>query len=110
MLSGKYNITIESGSTFDMDLALTDDGDSIIDLTGYSASMQIRNSVDLLILDCDQYINVNNTNHITIEIPSTITNDISLNDAFYQIEIKIGSKEYSLMRGSVEFLKRIIKS
>ena len=109
MLSGKHNITIENGSTFEMDLALTNDDDSNYDLLGYSVDMQIRNSMGNLILDCEQYISIINTNHIAVDIPATATVNIAETAGDYQVEIYTGAKEYSVLRGKVEFVEAIIK-
>ena len=42
MAAGKYNFTIEQGTTVKLELAYKDSSGSAIDLTGYSGRMQIR--------------------------------------------------------------------
>lgn len=42
MTSAKYDITIGQGATFRLPLVLKNDDDTVVDLTGYSARMQIR--------------------------------------------------------------------
>lgn len=42
MLSGVYNINVEQGASWTLDLTWKDDADVPINLTGYSARMQIR--------------------------------------------------------------------
>lgn len=45
MLAGQYDITVEQGSTFNLTLVYKDQRGYVIDLTGYSARMQLRSSV-----------------------------------------------------------------
>ena len=42
MAAGKYNFTIEQGTTIRLELQYKDSSGSAIDLTGYSGRMQIR--------------------------------------------------------------------
>lgn len=42
MAAGTYDFTIEQGTTFDLKLEWTDSEDVPVDLTGYSARMQVR--------------------------------------------------------------------
>ncbi len=109
MRSGKHNIEIENGSTFQLNLALTEDDGTNYNLNGYSVDMQIRNLNGTLVLDCSPYISVINGNEIDLNIPASATIDIADSDGEYQIEISSGSLEYSVMRGNVSFVKAIIR-
>lgn len=44
-MASVYNITIEQGATFQLAVTLRDDLGALLDLTGYSGRMQIRQSV-----------------------------------------------------------------
>jgi hypothetical protein len=44
MLAGRYDITVEQGSTFNLTLTYKDQRGYVIDLSGYSARMQLRTS------------------------------------------------------------------
>jgi len=44
MAAGKYSFTIEQGTTVDFDIAWTDSGSNKIDLEGYEAAMNIKNT------------------------------------------------------------------
>ena len=44
MSAGRYDITLEQGSTFDLPVRYQDAAGTAIDLTGYSARMQVRES------------------------------------------------------------------
>lgn len=45
MAAGKYNFTLEQGSTLNFEIAYTDSGSNPIDLTGYDGRMQIKDKV-----------------------------------------------------------------
>lgn len=45
MLAGQYNLTVEQGSTFNLTLVYKDQRGYVIDLTGYTARMQMRATV-----------------------------------------------------------------
>ena len=53
MTAGEWDITIEKGSTFTLSLTWQDSNGDPIDITGYSARMQVRQSVsdDTALLD-----------------------------------------------------------
>lgn len=56
MRAGKYNMTVEQGSTFDIKIIYEDSNNNTVDLTGYSARMQIR----------PNYADLTNTTYITV--------------------------------------------
>lgn len=45
MLAGQYDLTVEQGSTFNLTLVYKDQRGYVIDLSGYSARMQLRTTV-----------------------------------------------------------------
>lgn len=57
MAAGRYLLTIEQGSTTDLLLEWKDSNGEPVDLTGYSARMQIRPSVD----SSTTYLSITNT-------------------------------------------------
>ena len=109
MRSGQHNIEIENGSTYELNLAITNDDGTDYSLTGYSSDMQIRSANGDLILDCGSYISIVNGNELDVAIPASATQSITQSEGVYQIEISISSSEYSLMRGTVKFIKAVIK-
>lgn len=45
-LAGTYNITLDQGATYSTQLTYKDSAGALIDLTGYTARMQVRIQVD----------------------------------------------------------------
>ena len=46
MAAGIYNLSIEQGATFDLEIRYKDANGDPVDLTGYSGRLQIRQSTD----------------------------------------------------------------
>jgi hypothetical protein len=109
MRSGSYNFEIENGSTYELDLALQNDDSSIINLSTFTVDMQIRNDNNTLVLDCEQFVSIQDLNHIRINIPASATANIADRAGTYQIEIKNGTSEFSVLRGNVEFIGAVIQ-
>jgi len=109
MQSGNYDIVIEKGSTFEKSLTVLNDDDTEYDLSSYVVDMQIRTAEGDLILDCEPYITIQTPNVLNIDIPASASVNIVESAGEYQIEIKQGVKEYSILRGNVNLLKAIIK-
>ncbi len=42
MSAGRYDITLEAGATFDLPIRWTDSGGTPVNLSGYTAQMQVR--------------------------------------------------------------------
>jgi len=109
MKSGIYDITIENGSTYEVNIALNEDDGTAYDLTSYTATMQIRTGSDALILDCASYISIVNGNEISLSIPASVTKDLKYTIGEYQIIISTGAKAYSVLRGKAEFTKAVTR-
>lgn len=109
MRSGNYGIAIENGSTFEMSLSMTQDDGAEYNLAGYSVDMQIRDAKGDLILDCESFISIEMPNKLNVEIPATATQPLPTQSGFYQIEVKIGTKEYSVLRGMAKLEGAVIK-
>ena len=46
MAAGKHNFTCEQGATFSRVITINDNNDALLNLTGYTARMQVRSLVD----------------------------------------------------------------
>ena len=61
MKSGNYDISVDQGSTFVFHLTYQDSAGSAIDLSSYSASMQVRRST----IDTDLLLDISNSGGVT---------------------------------------------
>lgn len=100
MSQGIYNMTIEQGSTFKLSLVYKNHLNAIVDLTGYSARMQIRStlsaSTKLFEVTTDtpeQLWIVPSAGQINIKIPHTSTSALAPSIAVYDLEIESSEGE-----------------
>jgi hypothetical protein len=109
MKSGIYDITIENGSTYQVNIAINENDGTAYDLTTYTPTMQIRTRSDALILDCSSYLSISNGNEINLNIPSSVTKDLKYALGEYQILVTTGAVAFSILRGKVEFTKAVTR-
>lgn len=91
---GVYNMTCYQGSTFDKTFTLATDG-TAINLTGYSAAMQVRQTIDaaspLVSLTSSSGITLGGTaGTVRVVIASTATAAFSAGQYVYDLEITSG--------------------
>lgn len=94
MASGVHNIRIEHGSTFILDLTWTDSNGDAIDLTGFSAAMDIRDRAGNLMSDvaADGSISLGGTaGTIAIVLPLGVVNAIPAGVYRYDLLLTSGS-------------------
>jgi hypothetical protein len=110
--AGKLNIVIEQGATFNPVFTYTDENDALIDLTGYTARMQLRDKVaSTTILDELTTENGGITlgatlGTIALLFTATQTAAMSYTKAVYDLElINTTSVVTRLLQGSVEVSK-----
>jgi hypothetical protein len=99
MAAGKYNLTIEQGTTIDLTLLYKDSGSNPIDLTDYSAKMQIKSAYadknPRTFLTLSSSLNADNTGltlggasgSINIYISAASSSAINFDSAIYDLEI-----------------------
>ena len=136
MSAGKYNITIEQGSTFNLDLIYKDSAGVQQDLSGsYTARMQIRDSPEGEIIDssnsspgnivlghmdnqstpvfqtgANNLGNASATATIRVSIPANITATYDFDTAFYDLELVSGSTTVErVIEGTVKLSREITK-
>lgn len=108
MAAGTYHMKIEKGSTLSLVLTYADANDTAIDLSGYSARMQIRKRMNdsNAILEAtteNGYITLGgNAGTVTISIPASVTATLDAVEAVYDIELVNGSIVTRLVEGTVE--------
>ena len=124
MAAGKYNFIIQQGSTFKRLIQYTDSNGEPIDLTDYSARMQIRPSVDSETV----YVNLTDTidadgsgilitpksGTLEITLSAASSSKLSFNgDAVYDLEIYSGSGNSvyvaRILEGRVKLSKEVTR-
>lgn len=94
MAAGIYNIIIEQGADFSLPLTWRDGNNTLVNVTGYSARMQIRESYDSedYIVSLTSGLNGGITlggaaGTILVEIPAATTATIGQSAAVYDLEM-----------------------
>jgi len=114
MVVGKYNFTIKQGNTFYRKIIYTDNDDNVIDLTGYTAALQIRDTYTsevLLELTTENGgITITGAEgKIELNITKTQTAALTFCKAIYDLDIYSGSYEYTLFEGTVRLNKQVTR-
>ena len=128
MSAGKYSFTIEQGATVDFELAYKDSSGNPIDLTGYQARMQLKNSVggsttyitlSSSLDDCGTGLNLSGSKGLNPPTSGTIgvflsaksSSMLTFDQAVYDLEIATGSddcyKVTRLIEGNVKLIKEV---
>lgn len=105
MLAGRYDITVEQGSTFNLSLVYKDQRGYVIDLSGYSAKMQMRPSVSsstvaMELSTANGRIAIEGTSgKITLQITAADTATLS-GSGVYDLELSNGAIVQRILEGS----------
>ena len=107
MSAGIYNLSIEQGATFDLEIRYKDANGDPVDLTGYDARLQIREFIysQNFVLGLDSSESLNNiytggsAGTIDINIQPEITKDFVPGNYVYDLEIYTSSNVYRLIQG-----------
>lgn len=93
MAAGFHHFIIEQGATFQHTLTLKDSTDAVINLSGYSAEMDLRKNQDdsseviTLTVDNSRISMGGAAGTITLTITATDTAALSVGDGVYDLEI-----------------------
>jgi hypothetical protein len=111
MTAGKYNITIEQGATFTLPITISDDG-VLRDLTGYTARMKIKETVDdiavllslttengRITIAADQ---VTDKGELSLLVTAADTAALDFTSGVYDLEIISGSTVTRVLEGKVK--------
>ena len=121
MAAGKYNFTIEQGTTTSFDLQYTDSNGDPLNLTGYSAKLQVRpNYADLtetvyltlsssLEGDGSGIIITPTSGSIKIHMSATKTDSLTFEEAMYDLELYSGSYTTRLIEGKFKVKKSVTR-
>lgn len=93
-MAEEYDITIEQGATFQLQITWKDRDDIAIDLTGFTARMQIRRRVgaDEVLVEAtteNGYIALGGaTGTVEISIPADVTEALNFKRGVYDLELE----------------------
>lgn len=114
--AGKLDLTIEQGTTFSVTLTYTDVDGIPIDLTGYSARMQIRSTVDSTITIHELTTALTTitlggaAGTVLLEISDSDTESFTFSVAVYDLElISAGGVVSRLVEGKVTLSKEVTR-
>lgn len=101
MSAGTYNIKIDQGSDFSLQLTVQEDG-SAKNLAGFSARAQMRPTIDSSTLTATFTCAITNSTNgiLTMSLPHTTTDDINVGQYYYDLEIFTGSTSQRLIQGT----------
>ncbi len=126
MAAGKYSFIIEQGATTNLNIQWTDSSGSTVDLTGYSARMQIRPGIEA----SDVYIslssslspdgtglNLSGSNGVTpvesgsigLYISAYSSSLLNFTEAYYDLEMVSGREVTRLLEGRVKLSKNVTR-
>jgi hypothetical protein len=128
MAAGKYNFTIEQGTTVKFELQYKDSSGSAIDLTNYSGRMQIRpdyaDSTKKSYLYLSSSLAADGTGlnfsgssglnspasgTIGINISAVSSSALNFETAYYDIEIESGSIVTRLLQGTIKLSREVTR-
>jgi hypothetical protein len=126
MAAGKYNIVIEQGATYQVEIQYRDSNNVPIDLSGYNGRMQIRPSIDstTVYVALSSSLNPDGTGlnfsgsngttpptsgSIGIFISATSSSLLTFPAGVYDLEIQSGSIVTRLLQGNVQLSKEVTR-
>ena len=119
MLAGKYDITIEKGATFNRIITYKDENGDAIDLTGFTAAMDIRamkttdTTLIQLTTENGRIALGDAAGTITLTILATDTETLGDSEGvtvgFYDLELITGSTVIRLLEGEVQISKEVTR-
>ena len=114
MAAGLYDITIEQGVTFQLNLTWKDSNDAPLNLTGYSARMQVRETYD----SEDTLVSLTSPGDITlggalgtilITIQPAVTSILQFVEGVYDLELVSAGVVTRLLQGKATISREVTK-
>lgn len=117
MAAGTLNLTIEQGAVYTLNLALYSDTamTTPIDISGYTAAMQIRenkgDATPVITLTSSSGLTIGgvNDNEIDVLITSAQTALFNFSTGYYDLEITSGGSTERLIEGTVTLSKEVTR-
>lgn len=113
--AAELDIVIEQGSTFDVLLTWTDENAVPIDITGFSARMDIRDEIDdaaviLSLVSPTDIVLGDAAGTIQLIIVDSVTEAFSFDDAVYDLELVSGGGVVRrILRGNITLSKEVTR-
>lgn len=104
MSAGIYKVWCEQGATLDLPLQWNDSTGAGVNLSGYTAKMQVRASQDastslLELSTANGRIVLTNTGSITLLVDAVTTGALAIGQYVYDLEMTSGTNIYRLLQG-----------
>ena len=103
MAAGKYDFTLEQGTTFSREITVQDSG-SAMNLTGYTPRMQMRSTHDSSTIALTITASISNATQGKISLSATDTLTSAVEEGIYVYDLEIessGGTVTRLMEGNV---------
>tara|TARA_R110002050_G_scaffold156393_3_gene284274 strand:+ start:858 stop:1187 length:330 start_codon:yes stop_codon:yes gene_type:complete len=104
------NIVVDQGTTFSLELNLTNDDASAKDLTNYTVTSQIRKSYDAATFTNFTTAKVNLTGKVTISLTAVETAALKSGRYVYDIEIASSSETLRVLEGIVTVTPNVTRA
>lgn len=115
MAAGLYDITIEQGATFQMNLTWKDSTGSPVNITGYTARMQVRENYEAestlvsLTSTGGDIVLGGSLGTIAITIAASATQTLQLDEAVYDLELVNGATVTRLLQGKATVSREVTR-
>ncbi len=97
MAAGSYNFTLEQGTTFSREITVQDSG-SAMNLTGYSARMQMRSTHDSSTIALTFTATISNAAQGKIQLSATASATTAVEEGIYVYDLEIESASSGVTR------------
>lgn len=126
MPAGRYSFTIEQGATTSFQLQYSDSDGNPVDLTGYQARMQIRETIPSTVVICSLSSSLDSdgtglnlsgssgtlplaSGSIGVYISAASSSNFDFDSAVYDIELVDGSEVVRLVQGRIKLDKEVTR-
>lgn len=115
MAAGLYDITIEQGATFQMNLTWKDSTGAAVNITGYTARMQVRENYEAestlvsLTSTGGDIVLGGALGTIAITIAASATQTLQLDEAVYDLELVNGATVTRLIQGKAIISREVTR-
>lgn len=126
MPAGRYSFTIEQGATTSFQLQYSDSDGNPVDLTGYQARMQIRETIPSTVIICSLSSSLDSdgtglnlsgssgtlplaSGSIGVYISAASSSNFDFDSAVYDIELVDGSEVVRLVQGRIKLDKEVTR-